>query len=253
MKARIRFTTLAFSILAAGQLLAEEITVFAAASLTNALTEIGADYEKATGDKVRFNFAAANTLARQIEAGAPADVFFSADEAQMDVLANKGLIDKGTRKALLGNMLVIVTAPSGPVITKVADLGGSAIKRISVGDPKAVPVGVYAKKHLEKLGLWEALQPKLVPAENVRTALAVVESGNAEAGIVYKTDAAISRNVKVALEIPAAEGPKIVYPVALVADSRHAAAAKKFLARLADKEAGAVFTKLGFSLLTTND
>ena len=252
MKTQIRFTALACSLLASGHLLAEEITVFAAASLTNALTEIGADHEKATGDKVSFNFAAANSLARQIEAGAPADVFFSADEAQMDVLANKGLIEKSTRKALLGNALVIVTAPGGPVIAKVSDLGGPSIKRISVGNPKAVPVGVYAKTHLEKLGLWEPLQPKLVPAENVRVALAVVESGNAEVGIVYKTDAAISKNVKVALEIPAAEGPKIVYPVALVSESRHAAAAGKFLARLAGKEAGAVFTKQGFILLTSD-
>ena len=253
MKQIIRIATLTLPLLAALRLSAEQITVFAAASLTNALTEIGAAHEKATGDKVVFNFAATNTLARQIEAGAPADVFFSADEAQMDVLANKGLIDKATCKALLGNTLVIVTAPGGPVIAKVADLGGSAIKRISMGNPKAVPAGVYAKKHLEKLGLWEALQPKLVPAENVRAALAVVESGNAEVGIVYKTDGAISKNVKVALEIPAAEGPEIVYPVALVSESRHAAAAKKFLARLAEQEAGAVFTKLGFSLLTTND
>ena len=249
MKTHIRLTTLAFSLLAAGHLLAEEITVFAAASLTNALTEIGAAHEKATGDKVRFNFAAANTLARQIEAGAPADVFFSADEAQMDILANKGLIDKATRKAMLGNMLVIVTAPDGPVVTKVADLSSTAIKRISVGDPKAVPVGVYAKAHLEKLGLWDALQPKLVPAESVRAALAVVEAGNAEAGIVYKTDAAISNGVKVAFEIPEAEGPKIIYPVALVSESRHAAAAKKFLALLSDKDARAAFTKRGFILL----
>ena len=253
MKTHIFLTTLAFSLWAAVSLSAEEITVFAAASLTNVLTEIGAAHERATGDKVRFNFAASNTLVRQIEAGAPADVFFSADEAQMDVLGNKGLIDKATRRALLGNTLVIVTAPGGPVIAKVADLGGASIKRISVGNPKAVPAGVYAKIHLEKLDLWDTLQPKLVPAESVRAALAVVESGNAEAGIVYKTDAAISKNVEVALEIPAAEGPKIVYPVALVSESRHAAAAKKFLARLADKEAGAVFTKLGFSLLTTND
>jgi molybdate transport system substrate-binding protein len=117
----------------------------------------------------------------------------------------------------------------------------------------AVPAGVYAKIYLEKLGLWEALQPKLVPAENVRAALAVVESGNAEAGIVYKTDAAISKTVKVALEISASEGPEIVYPVALVSGSRHAEAARKFLARLADKEAGADFTKRGFILLNTNN
>lgn len=249
MKTRIRLTALAFSLLAAVSLSAEEITVFAAASLTNALTEIGAAHEKATGDKVRFNFAAANTLARQIEAGAPADVFFSADEAQMDILANKGLIDKATRKALLGNVLVIVTAPNGPAIAKVADLGGSAIKRISVGDPKAVPVGVYAKKHLEKQGLWETLQPKLVPSENVRSALAVVEMGNAEAGIVYKTDAAITRKVKVALEIPAAEGPKIVYPVAMVKDSRHAEAARRSLVFLEGREATGIFKRHGFIVI----
>ncbi len=253
MKTSIRFTALAFFLMVALRLSGEEITVFAAASLNNALTEIGAAQERATGDKVVFNFAGTHTLARQIEAGAPADLFFSADEAQMDVLAKKNLIDKTTRKALLGNTLVIVTAPEGPAISKVADLAGPAIRRLSAGDPKAVPAGVYAKEHLERLGLWEDLQPKLVPAENVRAALAVVESGNAEAGIVYKTDAALSKNVKVALEIPAAEGPNIVYPVALVSGSRHAAAAGKFLARLADKEASAVFTKLGFTLLTTND
>lgn len=249
MKTSNRFATLAFPILAAGQLLAAEITVFAAASLSNALTEIGAAHEKATGDMLRFNFAASNTLARQIEAGAPADVFFSADEAQMDALANKGLIARDTRKDLLGNTLVVVTTPSGPSIAKVADLGNSSIKRISLGNPKAVPAGVYAKIHLKRLGLWESLTPKLVPTENVRAALAVVESGNAEAGIVYKTDAATSNNVKVALEIPASEGPKIEYPVALVSGSRHASAAQRFLARLASREAGEVFTKCGFIVL----
>ena len=249
MKALIHFATFGFPILAAGQLLAAEITVFAAASLTNALTKIGAAHEKATGDKVRFNFAASNTLARQIEAGAPADVFFSADEAQMDVLANKGLIARSTRKALLGNTLAIVTSPTGPGIAKVADLGNSSIKRISVGNPKAVPAGVYAKIHLEKTGLWKTLQPKLVPAESVRAALAVVESGNADAGIVYKTDAVISKNARIALEIPASEGPKIEYPVALVSGGRNAEAAQGFLTRLASKQAGPVFEECGFILL----
>lgn len=249
MKPFVLLTCIAISLVAASRLVAEEVTVFAAASLTNALTEIGAAHEKATGDKVVFNFAASNTLARQIEAGAPADVFFSADEAQMAALAGKGHIDGSTRKAMLGNTLVVITAPDGPAITKMADLSGAAIKRISVGNPKAVPVGVYAKAHLEKVGLWNVLQPKLVPAESVRAALAVVEAGNAEAGIVYKTDAAISNGVKVAFEIPEAEGPKIIYPVALVSGSRHAAAAKKFLARLSDKDARAAFTKRGFILL----
>lgn len=252
MKPLIRHATLMLCMLAADRLVAEEITVFAAASLTDALTEIGAVHEKATGVRVRFNFAASNTLARQIEAGAPADVFFSADEVQMDALAGKGFIVKDTRKALLGNTLVIVTTPGGPAIAKAGDLAGPSIRRLSMGDPKAVPAGVYAKQHLEKLGLWESLQSKVVPAENVRAALAVVESGNAEAGIVYKTDAAISRKVKVVLEIPASEGPAIRYPVALVADSRHAAAAKKFLSYLAGEASGVVFAKRGFSLLTSD-
>lgn len=253
MKRFSHLVCLAIPWLALCRLSAEEITVFAAASLTNALTEIGAKYQASTGDKLIFNFAASNTLVRQIEAGAPADVFFSADDAQMDVLAKQGLIDPTTRTALLGNSLVIVTAPAGPVIANVADLAGESVRRISVGNPKAVPAGVYAKTYLEKQGLWNALQPKLIPAESVRAALAVVESGNAEAGIVYKTDAASSRNVKVALEIPAAEGPEIVYPAALVSQSGHAAAAKKFLAHLAGREAGVEFSKLGFTRLTPPD
>lgn len=249
----MRSIPLVLSLIAGTRLGAEEITIFAAASLTEALTEIGAAHEKATGNKVRFNFAASNTLARQIEAGAPADVFFSADEAQMDALEKKQLIDKGTRKSLLGNTLVIVTASDGPPVSKVEDLAGPAIKRLSLGDPKAVPAGVYAKQHLEKLGLWEKLQAKVVPAENVRAALAVVESGNAEAGIVYKTDTAVSKKVKVALEIPAGEGPAIVYPAALVSGGKHIAAAKRFLDQLSAKDAGAVFSKRGFTLVKPKD
>lgn len=245
--------TVAILLSASGPLPAAEITVFAAASLTNALAEIGAAHEKATGDKVRYNFAASNTLARQIEAGAPADVFFSADEAQMDTLAKKNLIDKATRKPLLGNTLVIVTAPDGPAISKVADLAGPAVKRLSLGNPQAVPAGVYAKQHLENAGLWERVQAKIVPAENVRAALAVVESGNAEAGIVYKTDAAVSKKVKVALEIPASEGPAITYPVAMVAGGGKGGSAAKFLNYLSSKKAGAVFTKHGFALVDSRE
>lgn len=228
-------------------ILAAEITVFAAASLTDSLKEIAAGYEKSTGDKVRFNFAASNTLAQQIHAGAPADVFFSADEAKMDALDAAGLIAKDTRKDLLGNSLVIITSTDGPSITAAKDLTGPAIKHLSIGDPRAVPAGIYAKAWLEKVGLWKALQPKVVPAESVRTALAVVESGNAEAGIVYKTDAAISKKVKVVMEIPAADGPKILYPAAIVKDSRHPAAARKFLGYLSEKVAMDIFRKFGFA------
>lgn len=235
-----------FAMLAAGPLSAAEITVFAAASMTDALREIAASHEKASGDKVRFNFAASNTLAQQIRAGAPADIFFSADEAKMDALAAAGLIATDTRRSLLGNSLVIVTPLDGIAIARAADLAKPAVKRLSLGDPRAVPAGIYAKAWLEKAGLWAAVEAKVVPAESVRTALAVVESGDAEAGIVYKTDAAISRKVKVALAIPAAEGPEIRYPVAMVADSRNPAAARRFLVRLAAEEALAVFRKHGF-------
>lgn len=249
MKTSVRITALAFSLLAAGRLRAGEITVFAAASLTEALKEIAVSHEQTSGDKVRFNFAAASTLAQQIQAGAPADIFFSADEAKMNHLEKLQLIAKETRKPLLGNALVIITAPDGPAINKVADLLQPTVKRISLGDPKAVPVGVYTKRYLEKLGFWLAIEPKIARAENVRASLAVVEMGNAEAGIVYKTDAAITRKVKVVLEIPAAEGPKIVYPVAMVKDSRHADAAKKFLVFLDGREATAIFRRFGFIVL----
>lgn len=236
-------------LLAAGQLFAAELTVFAAASLTDSLKQIGADYEKATGDKVRFNFAASNVLAQQIKAGAPADIFFSADEAKMDSLDQEGLILKDTRKNLLGNTLVIITPQDGVKLGKPGDLAKPEIKHLSLGDTKAVPAGVYAKEWLEKTGLWKSVEGKIAPAENVRAAMAVVESGNAEAGIVYKTDAAISKKVTVALEIPAAEGPKIIYPAAVVKDSRNAEAARKLLDFLADKKADETFAKFGFSVI----
>lgn len=231
-----------------GRLFASEVTVFAASSLTDAMKEIAAAYEKATGDKVVFNFAASNTLAQQIKAGAPADVFFSADEAKMDALEKDGLLVKGTRRDILGNSLVIITPPGGLRIGKPEDLRNAAIKHFSVGDTAAVPAGVYAKAWLEKVGLWKVLEPKLVPAENVRAALAVVESGNAEAGMVYKTDAAISKKVVIAWEIPAAEGPKIIYPAALLTDSRNQPAARKLLDYLSDEDASRSFVKFGFSL-----
>jgi molybdate transport system substrate-binding protein len=237
------------SLLAVGPLTAAEITVFAAASLTDSLKEIAKGYEKTSGDTVRFNFAASNTLAQQIQAGAPADVFFSADEAKMDSLDAAGLIAKETRKDLLGNSLVIITPPEGVKISKPADLTQPAIKHLSLGDPKAVPAGVYAKAWLEKAGLWKSVEARVVPAENVRAAMAVVESGNAEAGIVYKTDAAISKKITVALEIPSAEGPKITYPAAVVKDSRNADAARKFLTYLAEKTADETFAKFGFSVI----
>lgn len=228
---------------------ATEITVFAAASLTDSLKEIAVAYEKQSGDKIIFNFGASSTLARQIEAGAPADIFFSADEAKMDALEKKGRIVKGTRKSRLSNSLVIVVAAdSALAIHSATNLTGTEIKRVALADPKAVPAGIYAKAYLEKLKLWPAIEPKVVPTENVRAALAAVESGNVEAGIVYQTDARISKKVKVACEVPAADAPVISYPLALVKESQHQEAAKKFLQYLDSADSAKVFEKFGFIL-----
>lgn len=226
---------------------AADVTVFAAASLTDSLKEVAASYEKETGDRVTFNLGASSTLARQIEEGAPADIFFSADEAKMDRLEAKGLIVKETRKSRLSNTLVIiVAAEDGADVHAPRDLAGAKVKRIALGDPKAVPIGVYARAYLQKLGLWEAIEPKVVATENVRAALAAVEAGNAEASIVYKTDAAISRKVRVAYAVPLEEGPKISYPVALLKDAPHTATAKNFLRFLGSETAGKIFRQGGF-------
>jgi molybdate transport system substrate-binding protein len=228
---------------------AANITVFAAASLTDGLKEIATGYEKESGERVTFNFGASSTLARQIEAGAPADIFFSADEAKMDSLEAKGLIVKETRKSQLSNSLVIIVAAEGGAdVHEPRDLASAKAKRIALGDPKAVPIGVYAREYLEKLGLWAAIEPKVVATENVRAALAAVEAGNADASIVYKTDAAISRKVRVAYTVPREEGPKISYPTALLKDSKQREAAIKFLDYLGSETAGKIFHQYGFLL-----
>lgn len=226
---------------------AAEIHVYAAASLTDAFNEIAAVYEKESGDRLVFNFAASSTLARQIEEGAPADLFFSADEAKLDALEKKGLLLAGTRRSLLSNTLVIVVPGDGAIrIQSANDLTGANIRKIAVGEPKSVPAGIYAREYLEKLGLWEKLTDRIVPTENVRAALAAVESGNAEAAIVYKTDALISKKVKAAFEVPVEEGPKISYPFAVVKDSKVPAETKKLAAFLESKPASAIFVKYGF-------
>jgi molybdate transport system substrate-binding protein len=247
MKQFLQALTVACVVVMAAAARASDLTVFAAASLTDSLKQIGANYEKETGQGVVFNFEASSMLARQIEEGAPEDIFFSADETQMDVLAKKGLIDPATRKDRLGNTLVVVVpADSALQIHSASDLAQADVKQIALGDPKAVPAGVYAKAWLEKFQLWDAIKPKVVPTENVRGALAAVASGNVEAGIVYKTDAAISKRVKIAYEVPRADGPDIRYPMALVKGSEQPDAAKKFLQYLDSDEAAKVFKQFGF-------
>jgi len=208
MKIRTLLTS-AFAALLGLSLRAADLNVFAAASLSDALKEIAKAYEPASGDKLRYNFAASSALARQIKEGAPADVFFSADEAKMDDLVKGGLIVTDTRHSLLSNTLVIVVnAEGGAAVSVPADLAKPAIGRIALAEPHTVPAGIYAKEYLEKADLWKKIIDKVVPTENVRACLAAVEAGNADAGIVYKTDALISKKVKVAYEVSVAEGPK---------------------------------------------
>jgi molybdate transport system substrate-binding protein len=229
---------------------AEELTVFAAASLTDAMKEIGGAYEKATGVKVSFNFAASNLLARQIDEGAPADLFLSADEASMDRLEKRRRLAPGTRRSLLSNTLVVVV-PSDSTLTlsRIEDLAGPQVRILALAEPQTVPAGIYAKQYLQSKKLWTRLIDRIVPTENVRACLSAVAGGNAEAGIVYKTDASISNKVKVAFEVSAAEGPRISYPVAVIAESTRLPAARKFLIYLESEAALAVLRRFGFKVL----
>jgi molybdate transport system substrate-binding protein len=227
---------------------AAELNVYAAASLSDALTEVSKLYQKQSGDKILFNFAASSVLERQITEGAPADLFFSADEAKMDDLEKKQLLENGSRKALLSNTLVIVVAiDSNADITMAKDLLN--LNRIAIAEPDTVPAGIYARGYLEAQGLWPKLKDRVLPTENVRGTLSAVESGNVEAGIVYRTDAAISKRARVAFEIPAAEGPKISYPLAIMRESKKKDAAKAFTMFLQSPDAAAIFRKYKFIVL----
>jgi molybdate transport system substrate-binding protein len=221
--------------------------VSAAASLTDALTDIARRYEAGTGQAVALNFAASNVLAQQVISGAPVDLFIPADEAQMDAVEAEAV--PGTRGTLLSNQLVVAVPSDRPRrMTTAGDLLADDMRRIAVGEPAAVPAGVYARRYLESLGIWEALQPKLVPMGSVRLALAAVEQGAADAAIVFRTDLASSRGATSAFEVPLDEGPAISYPAAILRTGQHPDAARRFLAYLRGPEARAIFAAAGFIL-----
>jgi len=229
---------------------AEEIVVSAAASLTDALKEIAKSYESKTRDKVTLNFGSSAALARQIVEGAPVDIFFSADSEKMDMLEKSGRIDAATRRNLLSNQLALIVAVDfKPAVRSPKDLLRPEVKRLALADPSAVPAGIYAKIYLEREGLWQGIKDKIVPVLDVRAALAAVESGNVEAGFVYITDAAISKKVKVAYEVPIEKAPKIVYPAAIVKESSKKTAAMEFLQYLSDPATKRIFHKYGFIVL----
>ncbi|WES69883.1 molybdate ABC transporter substrate-binding protein [Superficieibacter sp. HKU1] len=237
----------------AGHALADEskITVFAAASLTNAMQDIAKEYKKEKNVDVVSSFASSSTLARQIEAGAPADLFISADQKWMDYAVDKKAIDTASRETLLGNSLVVV-APKASKLDKVTIdaktdwtrlLDGG---RLAVGDPDHVPAGIYAKEALQKLGAWETLSPKLAPAEDVRGALALVERNEAPLGIVYGSDAVASKGVKVVGTFPEDSHQKVEYPMAII-DGHKNATVSAFYDYLKGPQASAIFKRYGFT------
>ena len=230
-------------------LLATTIRVSAAASLTDALREIAGPYQKQSGHSLLFNLGASSMLARQIEQGAPMDLFISADEVRMDELQRRGLIVPRSRRSILSNTLVIIIpSDSARKISSPQDLIDRGIRHIALAEPQTVPAGIYAMEYLRKAGVWDRVVDRIVPTDNVRSALAAVESGNADVGIVYKTDALSSRLVKIAYAVPAGEGPKISYPAAVVTESRQKVAAQHFLDYLRSDAARAVFRRYGFIL-----
>jgi molybdate transport system substrate-binding protein len=214
-----------------------EVRVFAAASLREAVEEIARSYKP---DKVVFSFGASSMLARQIQHGAPADLFLSADEAKMSALARRGLV-KGRVSVLSNSLVIVVPKSGGKNITSPHQL--PAAGRIALAEPSSVPAGIYARQYLQRLGLWDRIKANVIPTGNVRGALAAVESGNVDAAIVYKTDARISRATRVAYEIPRSETPEISYPFGIVNDTP---GARRFLAYLRSKTALSVFAKHGF-------
>jgi molybdate transport system substrate-binding protein len=232
-------------------LAAEKITVFAAASLTNAMQDIAAQYQKKSGVEVVSSFASSSTLARQIEQGAPADLFISADQQWMDYAVDKKSVVENTRYTLLGNDLVLIApkSDSAKAVTINAQTDWKSLlkgERLAVGDPDHVPAGIYAKEALQKLGAWDTVSPQLAPANNVRAALALVERNESPYGIVYGSDAVASDKVQVVGQFPADSHKPVEYPMAVVKEHQNATV-EAFYTYLQGPDAAAVFKQYGFT------
>ena len=227
-----------------------ELIVFAAASLTDAITEISRLFESERNVKIYTNFAGSQTLQLQIERGAPADLFISASPKQMDALAEKDAIYKSTRRNVLRNSLVLV-APTGNShqIERPEELTAPRIRRIAIGEPSSVPAGIYGAETLNRLGIWSRVQSKLIPGADVRSVLAYTAAGEVDFGIVYRTDASVSEKVRIAYEFPASSYSPIVYPAAVIRGAKHGDLAHSFLRYLETSEVKRVFEKYGFSVV----
>lgn len=228
-----------------------ELTISAAASLKDVMFEIGNNYQKKHPKiKINFNFGSSGALQTQIEQGAPADIFISAAEKQMDNLEAKNLLKRGTRFNLLENQLVLVVLKNSNIgIRDFGDLASAQVKSIGIGAPESVPAGEYAKQSLKFIGIWDKIQQKLIYGSNVRTVLTYIETGNVDAGIVYRSDTIVSDKVKiVATAVPGSHEPSI-YPAAILADSKQPQAAKDFLNYLRISKNKEIFAKFGFKVI----
>jgi molybdate transport system substrate-binding protein len=225
-----------------------ELVVSAAASLTDSLQQVGHNYEAQHPNvKVRFNFGASGTLQQQIEQGAPADLFFSAGKANMQALVDKGLVDKSQMTTVLMGELVLVVPKGAAAVNRLSDLAQPSFRHVALGEPQSVPAGGYAKQALTSAKLWDALQPKLVYGKDVRQVLTYVETGNADAGFVYKTDALTSKQAVVAQTVDAKLYEPVQYPEGIVKETQHMQETKALYDYLQSKEAADVFAGFGFT------
>ena len=227
-----------------------ELSVFAAISLTDALAEIGTAFATESGVKVYYNFAASTTLQRQLEKGAPADVFISASPRQVIALEAGGLLEAESRQNLLTNRLVLVSDEDARISVETpANLAAPEISRIAVGHPSIVPAGAYAKEALTHFGLWETLHPKFIFGVDVRATLAYVTSGNVDIAIVYKTDTVISKHIKVLYQVPSEAYTPIIYPAVVMKNSSQKQLARRFITYLQSAEKSEIFEKHGFTVM----
>ena len=241
--------------LPAAEVQPSQILVFAAASLSDAIQEVSAAYEKTAHVTVKSSFDSSSVLARQIEAGAPADVFFSADTKWMDYLQSRNLIQAASRKNVLGNSLVLIAPSQSQIELKIAPhfplAAALGTERLATGDPDSVPAGRYARSALTTLGVWGEVAPKLARAENVRVALLYVARGEAPLGIVYATDALADKGVRVVDTFPESTHEPILYPIALTKSAKSQAAG--FVAYLTGPQGHGIFVKYGFTVPDHSD
>ena len=228
----------------------KEIYVLAAASLTDVLTELANNYKKETSTEIIFSFASSGALQAQIEASAPADIFFSAAQKQMNALEEKGLIDSETRKDLLENKVVLISPKNSNLnIKSFTDITNSNVKKLGLGEPKSVPVGQYSEEILSNLSILDIAKEKAVYGSDVRNVLDWVETAEVDCGIVYATDAKIAKNINIIAEAPEDTHKKVIYPISIIKSSQNKEEAKKFIDYISTDKSKEIFQNYGFTVV----